>query len=163
MSAEAPPLPADLVAGLRRLKLATIRTQAPEILQIARTQRWPPRTRATHCRCPPWSSLSRSCSGRDRRTSPPAARSRWPWTWTAWARGRTLAWLGAAAVIGVVWAVVAAVTALVAAVSAAVSAVTVWLSTWDIGHAISDRDITLALYFDAKYAEWQPAKPRKSS
>ena len=31
----------DLVAGLRRLKLATIRAQAPEILQTARTQRWP--------------------------------------------------------------------------------------------------------------------------
>jgi DNA replication protein DnaC len=41
MSAEAPPLPPDLVAGLRRLKLATIRAQAPEILQTARTQRWP--------------------------------------------------------------------------------------------------------------------------
>ncbi len=41
MSAPAPPLPPDLVAGLRRLKLATIRAQAPEILQTARTQRWP--------------------------------------------------------------------------------------------------------------------------
>lgn len=41
MSAAAPPLPSDLVAGLRRLKLATIRAQAPEILQTARTQRWP--------------------------------------------------------------------------------------------------------------------------
>jgi DNA replication protein DnaC len=40
MSAQAPPLADDLVAGLRRLKLATIRTQAPEILQSARTQRW---------------------------------------------------------------------------------------------------------------------------
>jgi DNA replication protein DnaC len=40
MSADAPPLPDDLVAGLRRLKLATIRTHAPEILQTARTQRW---------------------------------------------------------------------------------------------------------------------------
>jgi len=41
MSTDAPPLPDDLVAGLRRLKLATIRTQAPDILQTARTQRWP--------------------------------------------------------------------------------------------------------------------------
>ena len=41
MSAEALPLPADLVDGLRRLKLATIRAQAAEILQTARTQRWP--------------------------------------------------------------------------------------------------------------------------
>jgi len=40
MSATAPPLPEDLVAGLRRLKLATIRSQAPEILLTARTQRW---------------------------------------------------------------------------------------------------------------------------
>jgi DNA replication protein DnaC len=40
MSADAPPLAEDLVVGLRRLKLATIRTQAPEILQTARTQRW---------------------------------------------------------------------------------------------------------------------------
>jgi len=40
MSADAPPLPDDLVAGLRRLKLATIRAQGPEILQTARTQRW---------------------------------------------------------------------------------------------------------------------------
>lgn len=40
MSADAPPLPEDLVAGLRRLTLATIRTQGPEILQTARTQRW---------------------------------------------------------------------------------------------------------------------------
>jgi len=40
MSADAPPLAEDLVAGLRRLKLATIRAQAPEILQTARTQRW---------------------------------------------------------------------------------------------------------------------------
>jgi DNA replication protein DnaC len=40
MSAAAPPLPDDLVAGLRRLKLATIRAQGPEILQTARTQRW---------------------------------------------------------------------------------------------------------------------------
>lgn len=40
MSADAPPLSDDLVAGLRRLKLATIRSQGPEILQTARTQRW---------------------------------------------------------------------------------------------------------------------------
>jgi DNA replication protein DnaC len=42
MSTAAPPLPPDLVAGLRRLKLATIRTQAPEVLQTAKTQRWAP-------------------------------------------------------------------------------------------------------------------------
>jgi DNA replication protein DnaC len=40
MSAGAPPLPDDLVAGLRRLKLATIRAHGPEILQTAKTQRW---------------------------------------------------------------------------------------------------------------------------
>jgi DNA replication protein DnaC len=42
MSTMAPPLPPELLAGLRRLKLATIRAQAPEVLQTARTQRWPP-------------------------------------------------------------------------------------------------------------------------
>ncbi len=42
MSTAAPPLAPELMAGLRRLKLATIRAQAPEVLQTARTQRWPP-------------------------------------------------------------------------------------------------------------------------
>jgi DNA replication protein DnaC len=36
------PLAADLDAGLRRLKLATVRRNAPEVLQIAKTQRWTP-------------------------------------------------------------------------------------------------------------------------
>ncbi len=39
---EVPPLPADLEAGLRRLKLRAIRSQAPEVLQTARVQRWAP-------------------------------------------------------------------------------------------------------------------------
>jgi hypothetical protein len=38
----APPLAADLVAGLKRLKLARIRVMAPETLQQAKTQRWTP-------------------------------------------------------------------------------------------------------------------------
>ena len=38
----APALPADLEAGLKRLKLSTIRAQAPEILLTAKTQRWAP-------------------------------------------------------------------------------------------------------------------------
>ena len=42
MSTAAPPLAPELMAGLRRLKLATIRAQAPEVLQTARTQRWRP-------------------------------------------------------------------------------------------------------------------------
>lgn len=42
MSAPAPPLPADLAAGLRRLKLATVRELAPELLVTAKTQRWSP-------------------------------------------------------------------------------------------------------------------------
>ena len=42
MSTEAPPLPADLVAGLKRLKLAAMRTLAPELLVVAKTQRWKP-------------------------------------------------------------------------------------------------------------------------
>ena len=39
---EPPPLPADLEAGLRRLKLRAIRGIAPEVLQTAKVQRWAP-------------------------------------------------------------------------------------------------------------------------
>jgi len=42
VSATAPNLPADLTAGLRRLKLATMRQLAPELLLTAKTQRWAP-------------------------------------------------------------------------------------------------------------------------
>jgi DNA replication protein DnaC len=42
MSTVPPPLAPDLEQGLRRLRLATIRAQAPEVLQVAKTQRWPP-------------------------------------------------------------------------------------------------------------------------
>lgn len=42
MSAAAPDLPADLTAGLRRLKLATMRQLAPDLLLTAKTQRWAP-------------------------------------------------------------------------------------------------------------------------
>ena len=35
-------LPADLEAGLKRLKLATIRREAPDVLLTAKTQRWAP-------------------------------------------------------------------------------------------------------------------------
>jgi DNA replication protein DnaC len=43
MTADAvPPLPADLAAGLRRLKLAAMRRLAPELLITAKTQRWKP-------------------------------------------------------------------------------------------------------------------------
>ncbi|MGH9250318.1 MAG: IS21-like element helper ATPase IstB [Acidimicrobiales bacterium] len=41
-AATAPPLAPDLVAGLRRLKLAAIRRMAPELLVTAKTQRWAP-------------------------------------------------------------------------------------------------------------------------
>jgi DNA replication protein DnaC len=41
-AATAPPLAADLVAGLRRLKLAAVRQLAPELLVTAKTQRWNP-------------------------------------------------------------------------------------------------------------------------
>jgi DNA replication protein DnaC len=37
-----PPLAADLDAGLRRLRLATVRRSAPEVLLTAKTQRWTP-------------------------------------------------------------------------------------------------------------------------
>lgn len=42
MSTDAPALPADLTAGLKRLKLAAMRTLAPELLVVAKTQRWKP-------------------------------------------------------------------------------------------------------------------------
>ena len=42
MSTAAPPLPADLEAGLRRLKLATFRRAAPELFCDAKAQRWSP-------------------------------------------------------------------------------------------------------------------------
>jgi DNA replication protein DnaC len=43
MTTPAPaPLPADLVDGLKRLKLAKVRAIAPDILQTAKTQRWTP-------------------------------------------------------------------------------------------------------------------------
>jgi DNA replication protein DnaC len=41
-AAKAPPLPPDLAAGLRRLKLAAIRQLAPDLLITAKTQRWAP-------------------------------------------------------------------------------------------------------------------------
>ena len=42
MSAPASPLAPDLVAGLKRLKLAKVRAMAPEVLQAAKVQRWSP-------------------------------------------------------------------------------------------------------------------------
>ena len=42
MTAAAPPLEADLVAGLKRLQLAHFRAVAAETLQTATTQRWTP-------------------------------------------------------------------------------------------------------------------------
>jgi DNA replication protein DnaC len=42
MTTAPPPLAADLTAGLRRLKLATVRRLAPELLVTAKTQRWNP-------------------------------------------------------------------------------------------------------------------------
>ena len=41
-AAQAAPLAADLEHGLRRLKLASMRRVAPELLVIAKTQRWTP-------------------------------------------------------------------------------------------------------------------------
>ena len=38
----APAIDPDLEAGLKRLKLAAIRRMAPEVLQTAKVQRWPP-------------------------------------------------------------------------------------------------------------------------
>src|SRR6266436_3391955 len=42
MVATPPPLAPDLVAGLHRLKLGTMRRLAPELLVTAKTQRWSP-------------------------------------------------------------------------------------------------------------------------
>ena len=42
MTAPAAALAPDLVAGLRRLKLARVRVIAPELCQTAKTQRWAP-------------------------------------------------------------------------------------------------------------------------
>ena len=42
MTAPAPALAPDLVAGLRRLKLSRIRAIAPEVCQTAKVQRWAP-------------------------------------------------------------------------------------------------------------------------
>lgn len=42
MTTTAPALDADLVAALKRLKLAKVRAIAPEVLQTAKTQRWKP-------------------------------------------------------------------------------------------------------------------------
>lgn len=42
MTAAAPPLAPDIAAGMRRLKLATMRQLAPDLLITARTQRWAP-------------------------------------------------------------------------------------------------------------------------
>ena len=42
MSASPAPLAPDLEAALRRLKLAAVRRLAPEVMQTAKAQRWPP-------------------------------------------------------------------------------------------------------------------------
>jgi DNA replication protein DnaC len=42
VSAQAAELPADIARGLRRLKLSTMRAMAPELLVVAKTQRWAP-------------------------------------------------------------------------------------------------------------------------
>lgn len=42
MSVAAPDLPADIFAGLKRLKLARVRAIAPDVLQTAKVQRWAP-------------------------------------------------------------------------------------------------------------------------
>jgi DNA replication protein DnaC len=42
MDTTPPPLPADLEAGLRRLRLGAMRRLSPELLMVAKTQRWRP-------------------------------------------------------------------------------------------------------------------------
>ncbi len=42
MSTTPPPLPADIETGLRRLRLGAMRKLSPELLVVAKTQRWKP-------------------------------------------------------------------------------------------------------------------------
>ncbi|MCU4185215.1 ATP-binding protein [Acidiferrimicrobium sp. IK] len=42
MNTTPPALPADLESGLRRLRLGAMRRLAPELLVVAKTQRWTP-------------------------------------------------------------------------------------------------------------------------
>ena len=42
MSTSPPPLPVDLEVGLRRLRLGAMRALSPELLVVAKTQRWKP-------------------------------------------------------------------------------------------------------------------------
>ena len=42
MSTTPPALAADLEAGLRRLRLGAMRRLSPELLMVAKTQRWKP-------------------------------------------------------------------------------------------------------------------------
>ena len=42
MNTTPPPLPVDLEAGLRRLRLGAMRQLSPELLVVAKTQRWKP-------------------------------------------------------------------------------------------------------------------------
>ena len=42
MNTTPPALPADLESGLRRLRLGAMRRLAPELLVVAKTQRWKP-------------------------------------------------------------------------------------------------------------------------
>ncbi len=42
MNTTPPPLAADLEAGLRRLRLGAMRRLSPELLMVAKTQRWKP-------------------------------------------------------------------------------------------------------------------------
>ena len=106
MSAPAPVLPADLTAGLRRLKLDAMRQLAPELLLTAKTQRWAPEevlrtlieaeiASGTPPTPGPALKLRRSRSSRPSRSStcPPRASQRPPGTtsrrWNGSARKRT--------------------------------------------------------------------------
>ena len=54
MTTTAPPLPADLEAGLRRLKLATVRRLAPELMLTPRPSAGRPRTSCAPSSRPKW-------------------------------------------------------------------------------------------------------------
>ena len=77
-----PELPADLDAGLRRLKLAAIRRTVPEVLQTAKTQRWTCEEVLRTLVEPEWPPRCRPTSSTSSRL--PGSLSPRPWSPSTW-------------------------------------------------------------------------------
>jgi hypothetical protein len=77
-----PDLPADLDAGLRRLKLAAIRRTVPEVLQTAKTQRWTCEEVLRTLVEPEWPPRCRPTSSTGSRL--PGSLSPRPWSPSTW-------------------------------------------------------------------------------